>query len=318
MVMGVGLLNSTQRYERYSEIDLTAPNTSHAFVLELVGYNKRTLELGCAGGHLTRVLADRGCRVTGIEIDPSMALHAGRIADDVMVADLEDLEWADNLEAETFDVVVAADVLEHLRDPTPVLRACRPLLKPSGVLVVSIPNIAHADVCLSLLQGRFVYEPWGLLDVSHLRFFTKESIDALLYSAGFIPIETRRTVVPVFGSELGIDRQSVSKETLDEVLREPEAETYQFVVKAVLDNGDTAVHGLTAQCAHLQRELQLEQVRSASTTAALEETRQQLGVVESQYSEIVRELQAISRTRTFRYAEPLRRIYRRLRDLTAP
>jgi O-antigen biosynthesis protein len=298
---------SRRRTGRYAEVDPGRPNTSHAFMLDLVGYNARVLELGCAGGHVTRALARRGCRVTGVEIDPVAGSHAAQSAEEVISADLEDLRWADKLEAEQFDVVVAGDVLEHLRDPLPVLRACRPLLRPSGSLVVSLPNVAHVDVVIALLQGRFDYHEWGLLDETHLRFFTKKSADELLRRAGYIPIETKGVVVPVFETELEIDRDKLNGDLLPRLLEDPEAETYQFVINAVPDNGDAAVREIAERCDRLDQELRRERVRATAAASALRASEERARAAE-------RELAAIHATRIFRYAAPLRRLYRLLRS----
>lgn len=290
----------------YNEIDIALPNSSHSFALAMVGHNKKVLELGCAGGHVTRALNKQACRVTGIEIDPESAMRASAFADEVLTADLCDLSWADKLEPEDFDVVLAGDVLEHLNDPLRVLRVCRGVLKPSGRLVVSLPNIAHVDARLALLQGRFDYRPWGLLDDSHLRFYTKETANQLLHDAGFVPVETNRVIVPAFGSELELDRHAVSAGVLDEVLRDPEAETYQFVISAALDTGDVAVRGLSARYAELDEQLLLERTKTAVLESEVHELRHRLGLAEAQW-------QRLLGTKTFRYLAPLRRLYGDLR-----
>jgi 2-polyprenyl-3-methyl-5-hydroxy-6-metoxy-1,4-benzoquinol methylase len=290
----------------YNEIDPALPNSSHSFALALVGHNKRVLELGCAGGHVTRALNKQGCRVTGIEIDPEAAMRARAYADEVLTADLGDLSWADKVEPEEFDVVLAADVLEHLSDPVRVLRASRSVLKPTGSLVVSLPNIAHADVRVALLQGGFDYRPWGLLDDSHLRFFTKQTAVELLRRAGFVPTETRRVVVPVFNSEIEVDRDAIVPEVLDMILQDPEAETYQFVIAAALDSGDVSVRELSERFVALDEELILERTKTAVLESQVHELRHRLGAAEEQWDRLMR-------TKTFRYLAPLRRMYGMLR-----
>jgi 2-polyprenyl-3-methyl-5-hydroxy-6-metoxy-1,4-benzoquinol methylase len=305
---GASALHPTKNTDwNYNEIDTAAPNSSHSLALAMVGYNQKVLELGCAGGHVTRALNKQACRVTGIEIDPESAMRASAFAEDVLTADLCDLSWADKLEPQQFDVVLAGDVLEHLTDPLRVLRACRGVLKPDGRLVVSLPNIAHADARLALLQGRFEYRPWGLLDDSHLRFYTKETADQLLRDAGFVPVETNRVIVPVFDSEVELDRDAVSDSVLRQVLQDPEAETYQFVISAALDTGDVAVRGLSARNAELDEQLMLERTKSAVLESQVHELRSRLGHAEAQWNELLG-------TRTFRYLAPLRRLYGELRD----
>jgi len=124
-------------------IDPEAENNTHAFVLDMIGYSKRVLEVGCATGYLTKVLTQRGCTVTGIEIDAGAAEKASRWADKVITGNAEDLGiWA-GIDDEAYDVITFGDVLEHLYDPLTVLRTARRKLKPTGFVVTSLPNIAH-------------------------------------------------------------------------------------------------------------------------------------------------------------------------------
>jgi len=93
-------------------------------------------------------------------------------------------------------VIVCADVLEHLADPARILASVREWLAPGGVLLVSVPNVANAAVRLSLLAGRFEYAEKGILDRTHLRFFTRKSGKTLIEKAGFRVVRIRATPVP--------------------------------------------------------------------------------------------------------------------------
>jgi len=126
-------------------------------MVEMVGSNKNVLDVGCATGYLAKTLKAFGNTVTGLEYDPEAAERARQFADKVVVADLDHSDLTDVLAGETFDVIVFGDVLEHLRDPLPPLRQARSLLAPGGYIVISIPNVAHGDVRMSLLLGRFTY-----------------------------------------------------------------------------------------------------------------------------------------------------------------
>ena len=215
-------------------VDPDAPNNAHAFTQALVGNDRRVLELGPAAGHFTKVLVDNGCRVVAVEIDETAADIVASLAERVVVGDLSDPEVvAAAIDDEGFDVVVAGDVLEHLPDPLRVLRACCAGLKPGGSVVLSLPNIAHADVKLQLLRGRFPYRDTGLLDRTHLHFFTLESIEELVRDAGLQLTDLQRVTMPVFATEQAVDPSEVSPAVLEAVLADPESETYQFVVAAV-------------------------------------------------------------------------------------
>jgi 2-polyprenyl-3-methyl-5-hydroxy-6-metoxy-1,4-benzoquinol methylase len=318
---------------KYGEVDGTS-NDSNGIAVELVGFNKDVLELGCTAGHVTKAMRRQGCRVIGVEVDPEAAVQAREYADDVLVCDLEELEWVDKLRPGQFDVVLAGDVLERLADPLRVLQACRALLKPDGELVVSLANIAHADIRLSLLQGEFAYRPFGLLDESHLRFFTVASGAQMLRRAGFLPIELRRVVVPVFESELRVDRTAVGEEVLATVMADIEAETYQMVFRAALDNGDESLRGLADRCRQLDEELRQERAANAVLRAQLSSTEAErsaaVAEIDAQRAELESQLAAaqvaadvercraeqaenlaerILQIRTLRVLAPARRLY---------
>ena len=191
-----------------------APNNAHSFMLGMIGHAKRVIEFGCGTGHVTKVMHERGCRVTGLEIDPEAAQQAERYAERVLVVDLDLDDFAAKLSGEEFDVALFGDVLEHVRDPLALLRSARPLLRDGGYVVVSVPNIADIDVRLALLNGRFDYGDWGLLDQTHLRFFTRESFERLVREAGFRMVELRRVIVPAFASEVAVSRETVNVEVL--------------------------------------------------------------------------------------------------------
>jgi 2-polyprenyl-3-methyl-5-hydroxy-6-metoxy-1,4-benzoquinol methylase len=296
-------------------VDEQAAGTAHRHALDLVGHNRRVFELGCATGQFTRVLAARGCSVVGIEVDAAAARLAEPHAEEVLVADLDVDDWVAKLSGRTFDVVLLGDVLEHLRDPLALLRATRPLLAPGGYVVVSLPNVAHVDLRLSLLAGRFDYRDSGLLDRTHLRFFTRASAERLLLEAGFVALELRRVSIPAFAGELGVDPAEVPEGVLDAVRVDPESETYQFVFRAVPDDGDAALAALAARAcaaedalhaAHLE-EARLRERAEVSERAAREAT--------DAAAEAVAELAAMRGTRLFRYARGPRELYRRVRRL---
>lgn len=258
------------------EVDLAAaPDSSHARMVELVGSNKRVLDVGCSTGYLARVLAAIGNTVSGVEYDAAAAKEAEPHLAKLVVGDLEALDLVAAFGEGSFDVVVFGDVLEHLRDPMPVLRRARPLLAPGGSVVVSVPNIAHGDVRLALLKGRFRYTKLGLLDETHTRFFTRENLDPFLRDAGFVAVDVRRTYAPLFGTEVGVRPEEVEPAVVEALRADPEAETYQFVLRAVRDDAVHVDLGLTERAERLDlrvRELthELEQARAAVDAAHAE------------------------------------------------
>ena len=149
------------------------------------------LDVGCASGYLAAGLAGRGCTVVGFERDPASAALARAHCAEIIVGDLESDADRGALPG-GFDVVVIGDVLEHLADPWDALRFVRGLLAPDGRVVVSLPNVAAWPIRLGLLRGSFEYADFGILDRTHLRFFTRSSAHALVRDAGFVVVAEGR------------------------------------------------------------------------------------------------------------------------------
>ena len=142
------------------------------------------LEVGCGRGRLGASLkARQTCKVIGIELDKEAATIARGPLDLVLSGDMEQMDL--DLWEEYFDVVVCGDVLEHFRDPAKQLARIRQWLKPGGVVIASIPNVRHHSVVRSLLDGNWTYEPAGLLDETHLHFFTRRNIEQLFEDVGY-------------------------------------------------------------------------------------------------------------------------------------
>ncbi|MEA2435986.1 MAG: hypothetical protein QOF65_542 [Thermoleophilaceae bacterium] len=154
------------------------------FMLEEVPDGARVLDVGCASGYLGARLTPRGCRVVGFERDRASAVEARAHCESVIVGDIETDEDRRQIEG-PFDVVLLGDVLEHLVDPWGALRFVRTLLGESGIAVASIPNVAAWPVRFALLRGSFEYADVGLMDRTHLRWFTHASARRLVYEAGF-------------------------------------------------------------------------------------------------------------------------------------
>jgi len=149
------------------------------FVFAEIPSKTRVLDIGCATGLLGRRLREeKGCVVVGIEADATMAEEARKNTDEIILADLEK-QIPPSLGA--FDVIVCADVLEHLKDPMAVLESLKPHLSDKGFFLISVPNIAFIQTRLDLLFGSFDYNPkGGIMDATHLRFFTMKTLVALL------------------------------------------------------------------------------------------------------------------------------------------
>lgn len=156
------------------------------YIFNIIPEGTKVLDVGCATGLLGKKLRQEKNPefLAGIEKDLKMAGAARRIYDKVIVIDLEEIKSLP-FERKYFDVIVCGDVLEHLGDPLHVLKNLSQYLSERGFFLISVPNVAFASIRLSLLFGKFDYNPkGGILDESHLRFFTRKSLIDLLEKAG--------------------------------------------------------------------------------------------------------------------------------------
>jgi len=157
------------------------------------GSARRILDVGCSIGAMGAALRARGAHVTGVEQDAELAARAREVLDEVVEGDVEALARDGALaDAEPFDCVVFADVLEHLRDPWAVVAWGAGLVGPGGSIVLSVPNIRHAKTVLALLRRRWPYDPVGIFDRTHLRFFARRNLEDLVAGTGFSLVEVRR------------------------------------------------------------------------------------------------------------------------------
>ncbi len=164
---------------------------THRQVIEWTPRGADVLEVGCATGYVGRALREeKGCRVTGIEFDSAAAAEARGNGLTVIEGSLEDQEFRNSV-AERFDVVVAADVLEHLRDPAPVLNHFKRWLRKDGVAIIAVPNVAAWKMRAQLFfRGDFEYQDAGLLDRTHLHFFTWDTLHQLVRAQGWDILDT--------------------------------------------------------------------------------------------------------------------------------
>lgn len=172
------------------------PYSSHSVILARLGpgRGRHLLDVGTAQGELGRLLLQQDFTVTGIERDAELAAHARQTCTDLVVLDLD---RAIPEFRQPFDVIVYGDVLEHLKDPLRVFTGLNQYLAPKGQVVVSVPNVAHIAIRLMLLFGYFEYMDRGILDRTHLRFFTLRSFRRFLARGGMRVEELVTTPLPL-------------------------------------------------------------------------------------------------------------------------
>lgn len=143
------------------------------------------LDVGCAAGLLGKAI--KNCRkdaeIYGIEFNPEYARQAEHYLNGVVCGDVEKIDLQSI--GKKFDCIIYADILEHLKDPWTILRTHRSFLTREGSIAVSIPNIQFIGILLSLLFGNWNYTESGILDKTHLRFFTKKTLRKLMDDTGF-------------------------------------------------------------------------------------------------------------------------------------
>ena len=168
------------------------PHSSHTKIIRSIQNSMRVLDVGCATGYLARELKKKNCEVVGIEVNRDMADIAAQYCDEVIVANVENIEELP-FPPRSFDVIMFSDILEHLIRPDLVLINLKRYLRSDGFIIASIPNIARLEFRLKLLFGKFDYKETGILNKGHLRFFTLGTAKNLFESTGYEIIKTEPT-----------------------------------------------------------------------------------------------------------------------------
>jgi len=244
-------------YTRYvSEIDFDDPDSVYVREIEMIGSDKRVIDFGCSTGFVARELKKRGCTVTGVEADEEAAREAEANCDRVIVADLDMLDVREALGGAEFDVALFGDVIEHLKNPGRLLADVRGLLAPGGYIVLSVPNVAHASIRLALLKGRFDYEDTGIIDDTHLKYYTRSSIGDFLESCGYMVEVMDWTEQKVSAEQLHEALDPLGLANLTEVVKafsEWEAVAFQFVIKAFPATEEAQVQRLSEEKVQAER-----------------------------------------------------------------
>jgi 2-polyprenyl-3-methyl-5-hydroxy-6-metoxy-1,4-benzoquinol methylase len=220
----------SSRYQ--ADVDLDNANNSQTVIVQLVGSDKVVLDVGCAAGDTALALTEAGCRVSGVDIEDAVPDERRDLFQKLVVADIEKTPLTTLFDPGSFDAVIFGDVLEHLINPEASLADAVQLLSPDGHVVVSIPNVAHAAVRLALLEGRWTYTDKGLLDATHVRFFTKETACDLLEGAGLVIEELIATVMDPFDAEVEFDPTRLPAGVVEWTRHQPGAMDFQYVASA--------------------------------------------------------------------------------------
>ena len=165
-----------------------SPEDPKQIIITRVPANSRVLDIGCGNGLLGEWLKqNKNCSVVGVEGHPKGFRQAQTRLDQVLQVDLNDTQTLKRSlqRLERFDVITGIDVLEHCYQPQAILKIMADRINPSGQLIVSIPNVAHHSVRFGLLRGRWEYQDTGILDRTHVAFYTKQTAMELVQKGGF-------------------------------------------------------------------------------------------------------------------------------------
>lgn len=220
------------------ELDTEGSN-SLSIIIKQLKKNSTILEFGPANGRLTRYMKEElNCQVYLVELDENAGREALNFGVDLVVGDIEVYEWKERYRDIKFDHIIFADVLEHLRDPLKVLRTAKEFLKEDGTILLSVPNLAHNSVLIDLMNNKFEYNSIGLLDDTHIHFFTKTSLDKMVEEAGLYTSKEMATYAKVGTTEI--------KNSIDDVNgikpaywnTRPYGQVYQFVYELAKSQTD--------------------------------------------------------------------------------
>lgn len=175
----------TKQYESMKYLIEKQSENALAVINRFIKPNSQILEFGPSSGFFTRYLKEeRNAVVDIVEIDEACAKQASEFARDCHIGDIEQYLWKNTFAGRQYDFILFADVLEHLRDPWSVLKEAGQFLKADGLIIISVPNIAHVQIIASLYNNDFSYSSAGILDKSHLRFFTELTVRQMVEEAG--------------------------------------------------------------------------------------------------------------------------------------
>ena len=215
----------------YSRHIAPGEHNSLQALADIVPPDSKVLDLGCGTGALgTWLTVHKRCVVDGFTLSEAEATQAAPHYRRVVIGNLETADIAALFEPHAYDFIVCADVLEHLSHPDKTLADCHALLAPNGKLLVSVPNVAYAGLIAELLDGKFGYRDEGLLDRTHLRFFTRSTLLATLAHNRWLPTDVTPIRRTVLDSEFNVAFEALPPAVSRYLLGAPDSATYQFVV----------------------------------------------------------------------------------------
>ncbi|MCM3747651.1 methyltransferase domain-containing protein [Paenibacillus pasadenensis] len=223
------------------DLDLSTAN-SLSILASRIKAGSTVLEFGPATGRFTKHLKQNlGCKVYIVEIDPDSAAHASLYAEETLVGNIEENEWLTRFSNISFDHIIFADVLEHLIDPTQVLVNCKNILKMDGTVLISVPHIGHNSILINLFNNKFEYQKIGLLDETHLKFFTKGNLEKMIEESGYTSIFKDAVYKNLEETEFNVFFDQLPKSLQYEFKNREYGNVYQFVYE--IQSGESSLLG---------------------------------------------------------------------------
>lgn len=224
-----------EKYSNYQRSVVADVEESLSKIAEKIVANSVVLDIGCSCGMLGQYLVkSKACIVDGVDVNQAALEQCAQFYRKTLIRNLDQDSLLPALAEQSYDVIVLADVLEHLRDAALLLRQLKLLIKPNGTIIFSVPNVAHLAQALDLLFGNFSYRENGLLDSTHLRFFTRGGLVEKLEAAGIYPWEYDSVVRAVCDTEFGgMQEQRFPKRWIEAIAAQrPDALVYQWIISA--------------------------------------------------------------------------------------
>ncbi len=226
------------------DIDQPEVQDSLVKIARLVAPGSRVLDIGCSigalGAYLTRA---KSCQVDGLDSVAEALEIARPHYTSVRLADLEEESLTELYQANSYDYVIFADVLEHLRQPFTTLAQASNLLNLDGKIIISVPNITYVGVSLEMMAGNFDYRDQGLLDRTHIRFFTERSMKQQVKELGMDCELVDLVELPLQNSEFGsYDFHNFGTCDLELYNKATDAGVYQFIFEASVPAESSSVH----------------------------------------------------------------------------
>lgn len=203
-----------------------------AWIAKTIKTGSTVLEFGSANGRLTKYLhLEKKCFVDIVEIDEDSGREASLYAAHSFLGteegDIEKYHWS--FSEVKYDYIIFADVLEHLFNPQEALKRCKAVLSPHGKILVSIPNISHNSIIIELINDRFQYTSTGLLDNTHIKFFTRQSFIAMAEKVGWSIVSESAKYIRVGEHEIVNSYSDVPKEVYKALINRDSGNVYQYM-----------------------------------------------------------------------------------------